>query len=131
MVFVVGWVLVLLLLAVWSGVVWAGQALLAGTLSHVGAAGAGEWRVPDALSGGVPAPWAEWLAGAFETVAPLLQGLVGLLPAVAGGITVLAWVTWGLGAALLIGAGVALHVAVALWRKARPTIQPRLAAALR
>ena len=122
---VAGWVLVLLLLALWSGLVWAGEALLAALLSQAGTLSAGDWSLPEALTAWLPVPVAEWLAGTLETLTPQLQALVGTLPWLSGGVTALAWVVWGLGAVLLVGIGVAVHVGVALWRKsARSTLQP-------
>jgi hypothetical protein len=122
---VAGWVLVLLLLALWSGLVWAGEALLAAVLSKAGALSTGDWSLPEALTAWLPVPVAEWLAGTLETLTPQLQALVGTLPWLSGGVTALAWVVWSLGALLLLGIGVAVHVAVALWRKsARSSLPP-------
>ncbi|MFG6432552.1 hypothetical protein [Roseateles sp. LYH14W] len=122
---VAGWVLVLLLLAMWSGLVWAGEALLAAALSKAGTLSTGDWSLPEALTAWLPVPVAEWLAGTLETLTPQLQALVGTLPWLSGGVTVLAWVVWSLGALLLLGVGVAVHVAVALWRKsARSSLPP-------
>ena len=117
MVFVVGWVIVLLLLAMWSALTWAGTALVAGLLSQAGAIGSGDWALPEALTAWLPVPAAEWLVGTLETLTPQLQALTGALPSLSGGATVLGWVVWGLGAALLLLTGVLIHVAVALWRK--------------
>lgn len=124
MVIVAGWVLVLLLLAMWSGLVWSGEALLAAALSHAGNLGSGDWSLPEALTAWLPVPVAEWLAGTLETLTPQLQALVGTLPWLSGGVTVLAWVVWGLGALCLLGIGVAIHVGVALWRKSRDSTPP-------
>jgi hypothetical protein len=125
MVIVAGWVLVLLLLALWSALVWAGEALLAAVLTKAGSLSAGDWSLPEALTAWLPVPVAEWLAGTLETLTPQLQALVGTLPWLSGGVTALAWVVWGLGALLLVCIGVAVHVAVALWRKsAQPTLPP-------
>lgn len=126
-----GWVLVLLLLAVWSGLVWVGQALLAGLLSQAGSLGAGSWRLPEVLTAWLPVPVAEWLAVALETGLPQLQALLGMLPALSGSVVVLAWLAWSAGALLLLVAGVAVHVAVALWRKSRLSTPPQPVAALR
>ncbi|WP_457420531.1 hypothetical protein [Roseateles sp. P5_E7] len=119
MVIVAGWLLVLLLLALWSGLVWSGEALLAAALSHAGNLGSADWSLPEALTAWLPVPVAEWLAGTLETLTPQLQALVGTLPWLSGGVTVLAWVVWSLGALCLLGIGVAIHVGVALYRKSR------------
>ncbi|MFG6441756.1 hypothetical protein [Roseateles sp. LKC17W] len=124
-----GWMLVLLLLALWSGLVWSGEALLAAVLSHAGNLGSGDWSLPAALTAWLPVPVTEWLAGTLETLTPQLQALVGTLPWLSGGVTVLAWVVWSVGALCLFGIGVAIHVGVALWRKSRnSTLQPSVIA---
>ncbi|KQY89224.1 hypothetical protein ASD35_17180 [Pelomonas sp. Root1444] len=130
-VIVLGWVLVLLLLALWSGLVWSGQALLAAMLAHAGTLGVGDWSLPAALTAWLPVPVAEWLAALLENLTPQLQALAGTLPWLSGGVTVLAWVVWSVGALLLLGVGLAVHVAVALWRKSRNSTLPSGVTALR
>ncbi|PTT92590.1 hypothetical protein DBR42_01640 [Pelomonas sp. HMWF004] len=125
----IGWALVLLLLALWSVLVMAAQALLSAALTHAGALGSGDWALPEVLTAWLPVPMAEWLAGTVETLTPQLQWLAGLLPSLAGATTLLAWVVWGLGALLLLLVGVAGHVAVALWRKSAASGAPRAMAA--
>ncbi|MCD2512044.1 hypothetical protein [Comamonas endophytica] len=48
-------------------------------------------------------PWVEWALSA--------------VPALAGGVTVLAWVIWGLGALALLALAVGAHVLIALFRR--------------
>jgi hypothetical protein len=131
MVFLVGWVLVLLLLALWSGLVWSGAALLTTLLSHAGAMGAGDWSLPPALTDVLPVWAAEWLIGTLENLTPQLQWLAGALPGLSGWVNLLAWVVWSAGALLLLGVGVAIHVAIALVRKSRAsTVTNRTGAAV-
>jgi hypothetical protein len=129
MVFLVGWVGVLLLLALWSGLVWSGAAVLTAMLSHAGAMGAGDWGLPPALTDALPVWAAEWLVGTLENFTPQLQWLAGALPGLSGWVNVLAWLVWGVGAVLLLGVGLAIHVAIALVRKSRESAPPRIAAA--
>ncbi|MFN3860938.1 MAG: hypothetical protein ACK4R2_05665 [Roseateles sp.] len=117
--FIAVWVLTLLLLACWSGLVWAAQALLGALLAHAGQLGTGDWSLPEPLFAWLPAWVADWLVGAAEAWAPQLQSLIAWLPSLSGGVTVLAWVTWGLGALPLLLGGVACHAAVAAWRRSR------------
>lgn len=119
MAFLVGWVLVLLLLALWSGLVWGAQAFLASLLARAGSVGAGDWSLPEALRDWLPPAVGDWLVSTIETLAPQLQSLAGALPSLSGGVTVLAWMVWALGAAMLFVFGLAIHVGVALWRKSR------------
>lgn len=119
MVFLAGWVLVLLLLAGWSALVWSGQAMLVVMLSHAGSLGTGDWSLPQSLTAWLPAWVAQWLIGTLADITPQLQSLAGALPWLSGGVTVLAWVVWAIGAVLLLGTGVAVHVAIVLWRRTR------------
>jgi len=131
MAFLVGWVVVLLLLALWSSLVWAAQSLLAALLSHAGGMGVGDWSLPESLRDWLPGGVADWLVSTVETLAPQLQSLAGALPSLSGGVTVLAWVVWALGALMLFVLGVAVHVGVALWRKSARSGAPGKVAALR
>lgn len=126
MAFLVGWVLVLLLLALWSSVVWAAQSLLAALLSHAGGLSAGDWSLPDSLRDWLPKAVSDWLVSTVETLTPQLQSLAGALPSLSGGVTALAWVVWALGALMLLVLGMAIHVGVALWRKSARSSAPRL-----
>lgn len=119
------WAVVASLLALWSGLVWTGQALLVGMLSHVGSLGSGGWSVPEAVTSWLPVPMAEWLISTVETLTPQLQALSNGLPSLTGGVAVLAWLTWGVGAVALLGIGLAGHVAVALWRKSKQSTAPQ------
>lgn len=131
MAFVAGWVVVLLSLAMWSGLVWSGHALLAALLSQTGTLGSGGWSLPASLTAWLPASVAQWLSQALETLVPQLQALAGSLSGLSGGVTVLAWVVWGAGVLLLSGLGLALHVAIALWRKSKRPVLPQPVALLR
>jgi len=124
MAYVVGWVLVLLLLALWSSLVWAVQSFLAGLLAHAGSVSSGGWNLPDSLRDWLPTALADWLVSTVETLSPQLQGLVNALPSLSGGVTVLAWVVLVLGALVLLVFGLAIHVGVALWRKSRHSTPP-------
>ncbi|RZL36753.1 MAG: hypothetical protein EOP35_10295 [Rubrivivax sp.] len=129
MVLLLGWVLVLLLLALWSSLVWSGQVLLAAMLAKAGTFGAGDWSLPEALATKLPVWAAEWLAATLENWTPQLQSLVSSLPWLSSGVTLLAWVVWAVGAAVLLVIGIAIHVAIALVRKSRASTLPPAAAA--
>lgn len=124
MAYLVGWILVLLLLALWTGLVWVGESFLAGLLAHAGKAGAGEWSLPESLRDWLPTLVADWLVSTLETLTPQLQALVGALPWLSGGVTVLAWVAWLVGAGMLLVLGLAIHVGIALWRKSKQSTPP-------
>ncbi|HEY8880464.1 MAG TPA: hypothetical protein VIN03_23040 [Roseateles sp.] len=124
MAFLVGWLLVLLLLALWSGLVMALQSLLVSLLAHAGSLGAGDWSLPDSLRDWLPAAVADWLVSTVETLTPQLQALVSALPWLADGVTVLSWGVWAVGALMLLVLGLAIHVAIALWRKSKQSTPP-------
>lgn len=119
------WFVVLSLLALWSLTVWAGHAATVWALSHTGAVG-------DAASGLAGLQWPAWLApwmppetlgflaAVAASVQPLLDGLVQIVPSLAGAVTVLAWGLWGLGAVLLLVLGAAGHLLAAVWRRHGP-----------
>lgn len=118
------WALVALLLGLWSTLVWAGRALVLATLEHAGTLGVGDWTLPEQLSVLLPTGVAHWLVGTLENLAPHLQAWVDAMPALSGGVSLLAWLAWGMGALLLLAVGLAGHVAVALWRKSSRSSAP-------
>lgn len=124
MAFVVAWLVVLLLLALWSVLVWAAESFLVSLLAHAGTLGAGDWSLPESLRDWLPAVVADWLVSTVETWAPQLQAVVSALPWLSGGVTVLAWGAWVVGAVMLFVIGLALHVGVALWRKSAQSTPP-------
>lgn len=117
------WIVVVVLLAAWSGLVWTGQAVLTGMLSHVGSLGT-DWVVPDAVTDWLPTPVANWLIGAVETLTPHLHALANGLPSLSTGVTVLAWGVWIVGAVLLLGMALVAQVSVALLRKSKASTAP-------
>ena len=50
-------------------------------------------------------------------LAPLINGLLQAAPALADGLTVAAWLGWGIGSALLVLLGVGLHMAIVIWQR--------------
>lgn len=126
MMFFAVWAIALALLACWSGLVWSAHALLIVLLDQAGNLGTGDWSLPAPLAAWLPTAVAEWLAGTLETWAPQLQSLLGWVPALSGGVTLLGWVVWGVGALLLLVGGVLCHVALALWLRSRRAVPARV-----
>lgn len=122
MFYAIVWFTVAGLLALWSGGLWAVDALAhwsatqAGQVS-VGAVGMPALQLPAWLAAWVPPEIAATVTAALADLAPWLDGLLGFLPAIAGGVTVLLWVVWAFGALLLLALGVALHLGIAAWRR--------------
>ena len=122
------WLVVAALLALWSLAAWALHALALLTVSNAGAlsgvaSGAGAIAVPDWLAPWVPSEFAQWLGALLAGLGPVIDSLLQAAPALAGGITVGAWVLWGIGTVLLLLVGAGLHLLVAMWRR-RGTATP-------
>ncbi|MGM9513612.1 hypothetical protein ACS5PK_05080 [Roseateles sp. DB2] len=120
--------LVASLIALWSLVVWVLHALAAWTISNA-AALTGEATdasaLPDWLEAWVPTEITQWLGQLLTEVRPLVDGLLQAVPALEGGLTVAAWVAWGLGTVLLLLLGAGLHLLIALWRSQGAGAGPR------
>jgi hypothetical protein len=125
MFYALNWFLVVFLLALWSAAIWALHAVAAWVLASAGtivgtASGAAAIRLPDWLAPWVPAPLMQDLSAWLAAWAPAIESVLQWLPGVAGTLTAigwLAWLTWGLGAGLLLLLGVGLHVLIALSRR--------------
>ncbi|RZS53144.1 hypothetical protein [Sphaerotilus mobilis] len=116
------WSVTVVLLALWSFTVWALNAVSVWTLSHAGdlggaASGVGALRLPEWLAIWVPQEIVQAVPAMLADLAPFVQAVLETAPVLAGGVTVLAWVIWTLGSLMLIGAGVAGHLGMAVWRR--------------
>lgn len=116
------WLLVTAMLALWSLGAWAMHGLAVWAVSSAGAlsgaaSGAGTVVLPDVLAPWVPPALAQALTQLLAGLWPWVDGLLQAAPALAGGLTVLAWSVWGVGAVLLLLLGAGLHVLIALWRR--------------
>ncbi len=120
--YALSWLMVIALLAMWSLAAWAlhgvpdwmaaNAAVLRGAASD-----AFPITVPDWLAAWIPPAVAQWDSLLLEGLTPFVDSLLRIAPALAGGLTVLIWVIWGLGSALLIALGVGLHLLIAMRRR--------------
>lgn len=111
------WMVVLLLLAAWSLLVWLGHAVLAALL---GGAGGLPWRdlaLPESWTVWLPPAVSEGLTDLIDALRPPLEALAAQMPSLVGATTVLAWVVWALGALALLAAGAAAHAGLRWWRR--------------
>lgn len=122
MFFALSWFFVASLLALWSLAAWALHALAHWTVSSAGAfSGAGSaigsipW--PAWLSPWLPPEFTQWLGQVLRAAGPVLDGLLQATPALASGVSVVAWVVWGIGSVLLLLLGAGLHLLIALGRR--------------
>jgi hypothetical protein len=65
----------------------------------------------------VPPEVAQWASQMLAGLGHVVDSLLQAAPALAGGVTVATWVTWGIGSVLLVMLGAGLHLLIALWRR--------------
>ena len=127
MLYVLCWLTVLVLLALWSLGAWALQAITLWSAANAGAlAGHGkvieDLQVPVWLTPWLPAGWVSAIKSAAMSMVPWVESALSHAPALGSGLSVAIWLLWGLGAALLLLLGALLHALVAmLRRRANPT----------
>lgn len=122
MLYALSWFVIFSLLALWSLAAWALHAVAVWTVSNAGtltgaASGVEGLRLPDWLALWVPPEIAQAMTSVLSGLAPVVESLLQAAPALAGGLTMATWVIWGLGSALLVLLGAALHLLVAIWRR--------------
>ena len=93
MFYVLSWFLIFFFFALWSLTVWAANTVALWTIAQAGTwNGAASLALPDWLAPWVPPEMAQALTAMLAGVAPLVESLLQGAPALAGGITVAAWV---------------------------------------
>lgn len=122
MFYALSWFLVFGLFALWSLAVWAVHAVAIWSVSNAGAltgvASAVEGlRLPEWLSPWVPPEVAQTMTSLLSGFAPVVESLLQTAPALTGGLTMLSWVIWGLGSALLVLLGAGPHLLIAMWHR--------------
>ncbi len=122
MLYALSWFLVFGLFGLWSLAVWAVHALAVWSVSNAGAltgvtSGVEGIRLPEAMSAWVPPEIGQVMSSLLAGFAPMMESLLQAAPALAGGLTVAAWVIWGLGGVLLVVLGTGLHILIAMWRR--------------
>lgn len=116
------WIAVASLLALWSLAVWALHAVAAWSVASAGELSGADLGVPgialpDWLAPWVPAELVQTVTQMMAGLGPLVDTLLQAAPAMAGGLTVVAWVVWAFGGVFLLVLGAALHLLIALWRR--------------
>jgi len=141
MFYALSWFVVFGLLALWSLGAWALHAVAvwavssAGTLTGAASdavSGAEGLRLPEWLAPWVPPEIVQAMSSLLSGLAPAVEGLLQAAPSLAGGLSVAAWVIWGLGSVLLVLLGAVLHLLIAMWRRrgggSGPQPRPQVAA---
>ncbi len=122
MVYALSWFFVASLVALWSLLAWVLHGLAVWTVSNAGtvsgvASEAAAITLPEWLAPWVSPDIAPWVGELLAGLGPWIDGLLQAAPALVGGLTVVTWVVWGLGTALLLLLGAGLHGLIALWRR--------------
>ena len=122
MFYALSWFLVFGLLALWSFAAWALHAVAVWSVSNAGAltgvaSGVESIRLPEWLAPWVPPEIAQAMTSLLSGFAPLVESLLQSLPALTGGLAMVAWAIWGLGTLLLLLLGAGLHLIIAIWRR--------------
>lgn len=122
MFYVLSWFLVFSLLALWSLAAWAFHAIGAWTVSNAGvlAGGAGAidgLRLPGWIAAWVPPEIGSALTSMLTALTPAVEFVLGLVPALAAGLSVAVWIVWGIGSVLLIVLGFVLTGLIAVLRR--------------
>lgn len=132
--YLVTWLLVGLLTALWSLSTWAFHSLASWTVTALGAQAEGlpslgarlsDLPLPAWLAPWVPEGLLQALAEVVDLLAPMLQYLLGLMPTLGDWLSPLIWLIWGLGTflLLLLGAGLSLLIKLML-AKTAPLTSP-------
>lgn len=124
MLYAIVWSTAAALLAIWSLLAWAVQALGAWTITGAGALGdaavrAGAPAMPDWLEPWLPPALVQALAELAGGLEPIVGALMQILPPLDGVLAAAVWVLWALGALALVLAGGVAHAAVSIWRRRR------------
>lgn len=122
MFYALSWFFSLALLALWSVACWGLHALTVWTVTSAGAlaggtAAMGTVLVPTWLGAWIPPELASEFQSLIASLAPMVQAALETVPFLSGAVSVLAWVIWGLGAAMLLALAVGAHVLIALFKR--------------
>lgn len=125
------WLSLSLLLLLWSLLAWAAHALAGWSgWSAWASGGSGDWQawigtleLPAWLAPWLPAQSLEAVKAMLAAFAPMIEWAAASAPALMAWLPTLVFVLWAVGAVLLVLAGIALSVAVGVWRR---RVQPAL-----
>jgi len=120
--YALSWFSVFGLLALWSLSVWGLHSVAVWSVSNASAltgvaSDVEGLLLPEWLPPWVPPEIAQAMTPLLAGFAPVMESLLQTVPALAGGLTMVTWVIWGLGSALLLLLGVGLHLGIAMWRR--------------
>jgi hypothetical protein len=120
--YALSWSVVFILLALWSLAAWAVNSIAAWTISNSGvlAGGSGALdglRAPDWLAPWLPSELALAFTSMLSAFIPAIEAALSQAPALAGGLSVVIWVVWGVGSALIVILGLVCSGLIAVLRR--------------
>jgi len=120
--YALSWSVTFILLALWSLAAWAFHSIAAWTVSNAGVlAGSsgtiGSLRVPDWLAPWIPPELARAFTSMLSALSPAIEAALNQAPALAGGLSVAAWIVWGVGIALIVILGLMCSRLITLQRR--------------
>ena len=126
MLFKILWLVVALLLALWSMAVWAVHSLAAWSLNSLGSLTVsptiGEGlALPQWMAQWVPPEWIVGLKSMAPTLLPHIDSARAALPAGVVWLSPLAWIAWAIGAILIFIAGLVGHRLISSYRREHQT----------
>lgn len=121
----IAWFVVLALLAAWSTCVWLLHSITVWSMTGAGSLAAQSKQIdslalPSWIGVWVPPDMMLALKASVSTLLPLVESAMGALPAATAWLTPLAWISWGIGALLLMAVGAVMHVVMSIVRKRAP-----------
>jgi hypothetical protein len=122
MFYALSWSVVFSLIALWSLAAWAFYSVTAWTVSSAGVLAGGSKalegsRLPDLLAPWIPPEIALAFTSMLTALTPAVDSMLGLAPALAGGLAAAVWVVWGVGSVLLIVLGFVVTGFIAALRR--------------
>ena len=122
MFYALSWSVVFILLALWSLAAWAFNSIAAWTISNsgvlAGSSGALDGlRAPDWLAPWLPPELALAFTSMLSAFIPAIEAGLSQAPALAGGLSVVIWVVWGVGSALIVILGLVCSGLIAVLRR--------------
>lgn len=122
MFYALSWLLVFIVMAVWSLCVWALHELAAWSAENAEslaahAAGIEMSKLPEWLTLWIPPQGLEALQSMTATLGPTVASVMAQAPSWVGGLSTALWVMWGIGCILLIALGCAAHALIAWLRR--------------
>ncbi|RYH69815.1 MAG: hypothetical protein EON54_02180 [Alcaligenaceae bacterium] len=122
---VLTWLFVAVLLAIWSFGIWVLEATAAWTLSNASDMAAkttdiAGLPIPPWLTPWMPPEVTQWFASLVGSLPAMVEALDRAVPMLADGLSVMSWMVWAIGCAVLLLIGIGMHALVA-----RAGVRPR------